>query len=92
MERIFEMEDNRFDALGTIKEILYYLAVAVIAFGWMFLMLLIISFVAVSVIRIRIPHMLVISGAFTVITLVVTAVLRARKKRKDREIQRMLRE
>ena len=86
------MDNNRFDALGTVKEILYYIAVTVIAFGWMFLMLLIISFVAASVIRIRIPHMLVTAGIFTVIVLVVSVFLRVRKKRKDREIQRMLRE
>ncbi len=86
------MENSRFDALETIKEVLYFLAVTVIAFGWMFLMLLIISFVAVSVIRIRIPAMLMISGVFTVAVVVFYVIRRVRKKRKDNEIQRMLRE
>ena len=86
------MENSRFDALETIKEVLYFLAVTVIAFGWMFLMLLIISFVAVSVIRIRIPAMLMISGVFTVTVGVFYVIRRVGKKRKDNEIQRMLRE
>lgn len=86
------MENSRFDALETIKEVLYFLAVAVIAFGWMFLMLLIISFVAVSVIRIRIPAMLIISGIFTVAVVAFYVIRRVRKKQKEAEIRRRLAE
>jgi hypothetical protein len=83
---------NRFDPLETIKEILWFLAVTAIAFGWMFLMMLIISFVAASVVKITIPVMLVTAVCFTVAVDIVAVIRRITKKRKEREIQRMLRE
>ena len=43
------MNENRFDPLEAVKEVLYFLAVSALAFAWMLLMLLIVSFVAVSV-------------------------------------------
>ncbi len=83
---------NRFDPLETIKEILWFLAVTAIAFGWMFLMMLIISFVAASVVKITIPVMLVTAVCFTVAVDIVAVIRRITKKRKERELQRMLRE
>ncbi len=85
------MNGNKFDPLEAVKEILYFLAVSAIAFVWMLLMLLIVSFVAVSVLKIKLTTMIFISLGFMVLIDIYYVIRRAAKKRKDREIQERLR-
>ena len=84
------MQENRFDPLQLLKEILLFLAVSALAFGWIMLMLLIFSFVAVSVITLKLNTMFIISIAFTPITDIYYIVRRSAKKREERRIKEML--
>ena len=84
------MNGNRFDPLEAVKEVLYFLAVSALAFAWMLLMLLIVSFVAVSVWRIRLTTMIFISLGFMVVADIYYVIRRTAKKRKEREIRERL--
>ena len=84
------MEENRFDPLKLIKEILLFLGVSALAFGWMMLMLLIVSFVAVSVITLKLKTMFIIAIAFTLIIDIYYVIRRSAKKREERRIMEML--
>ncbi len=84
------MEENRFDPLKTVKEILLFLGVSALAFGWMMLMLLIVSFVAVSVITLKLKTMFIVAIAFTLIIDIYYVIRRCAKKREERRIMEML--
>ncbi len=84
------MNENRFDPLEAVKEVLYFLGVSALAFAWMLLMLLIVSFVAVSVWRIRLTTMIFISLGFMVVIDIYYVIRRTAKKRKEREIRERL--
>ena len=84
------MEENRFDPLKQIKEILLFLGVSALAFGWMMLMLLIVSFVAVSVITLKLKTMFIVAIAFTLIIDIYYVIRRSAKKREERRIMEML--
>ncbi len=84
------MNENKFDPLEAVKEILLFLAVSAIAFLWMMLMLLIVSFVAVSVLKIKLTTMIFIALGFMVLIDIYYVIRRAAKKRKEREILRRL--
>lgn len=84
------MEENRFDPLKLIKEILLFLGVSALAFGWMMLMLLIVSFVAVSVITLKLKTMFIVAIAFTLIIDIYYVIRRSAKKREERRIMEML--
>ncbi len=60
------MRENRFDPLGIIKNVLVFLAITAIVYAWTMLVLLIISFVALSYITLKLDTMLIISGVTTV--------------------------
>ena len=85
------MNEDRFDPLEAVKEVLYFLAVSAIAFVWMLLMLLIVSFVAVSVLRIKLTAMIFISLGFMVLIDIYYVIRRVIKKRKEKEIRERLR-
>lgn len=72
---------RHFDPLALIKEILVFIGISVLAFGWMMLMLLIISFVALSYVKITLAVMLWVSAGFTVIADIYTAVRRYAPKK-----------
>ncbi len=84
------MNEGRFDALGAIKEVLYFLAVSAIGFCWMLLMLLIVSFVTVSVLKLRLETMIIIALGFMIVIDIYYVIKRSRKKRKERQIREML--
>ncbi len=85
------MNEDRFDPLEAVKEVLYFLAVSAIAFVWMLLMLLIVSFVAVSVLKIKLTTMIFIALGFMVLIDIYYVIRRVVKKRKDKEIRERLR-
>ncbi|MBO4504945.1 MAG: hypothetical protein J5728_00805 [Lachnospiraceae bacterium] len=84
------MEENRFDPIKLIKEILLFLGVSALAFGWMMLMLLIVSFVVVSVITLKLKTMFIVAIAFTLIIDIYYVIRRSAKKREERRIMEML--
>ena len=84
------MNEGRFDALGAIKEVLYFLAVSAIGFCWMLLMLLIVSFVTVSVLKLRLETMIIIALGFMIVIDIYYVIKRSSKKRKERQIREML--
>ena len=84
------MSNDRFDPLGAIKEVLLFLAVSVLAFGWMFLMMGIISFVALSYITIRLKAMILVSIAFMILIDIYYVIRRTLKKREEERIRRRL--
>ena len=84
------MEENRFDPLKLIKEIFLFLGVSALAFGWMMLMLLIVSFVAVSGITLKLKTMFIVAIAFTLIIDIYYVIRRSAKKREERRIMEML--
>lgn len=54
-------------------------SIKAVAFGWLLLMLLIISFVARSSVHLTIDKMLIMSGVFAFIVAIFTAVKKTRK-------------
>ena len=84
------MEESRFDPLKLIKEIFLFLGVSALAFGWMMLMLLIVSFVVVSVITLKLKTMFIVAIAFTLIIDIYYVIRRSAKKREERRIMEML--
>lgn len=75
-------ERKHFDPMEIIKEILAFAAVCVISYGWMLIMLLIVSFVFLSVFTILFEDMLIYSGIFTAIVACVYIIKRIKKKRR----------
>ncbi|MCR5331631.1 MAG: hypothetical protein K6E62_10685 [Lachnospiraceae bacterium] len=55
------MQEKKFDPLELIKQILVFLAISATVFGWSMLMLLIVSFVALSYITLKLKWMIIIS-------------------------------
>jgi hypothetical protein len=74
------MQENRFDPLGIIKQILVFIAVSAISFGWTMLVLLIVSFVALSYITIKLDTMILISVAVMLLFDAAYVIGRIRKK------------
>lgn len=59
------MNENKFDALRIIKEILGFIGVTAGIFAWMMIMQLIISFVALSYIHMQFKTMIIVSICVT---------------------------
>ncbi len=59
------MRENRFDPLAVLKNILVFLAITAVVFAWTMLVLLIVSFVALSYIKLRLDTMYIISAVVT---------------------------
>ncbi len=55
------MQEKKFDPLELIKQILVFIAISAVVFAWSMLMLLIVSFVALSYITLKLKTMIVIS-------------------------------
>ncbi len=70
---------SRIDVLDLIKELLFFIFVTVGSFGYVMLMLLIISFVAVAYLPLTIERMLVIAAVCTVLTDIWYIVKTAKK-------------
>ena len=70
---------SRIDVLDLIKELLFFIFVTVGSFGYVMLMLLIISFVVVAYLPLTIERMLVIAAVCTVLTDIWYIVKTAKK-------------
>ncbi len=85
------MQEKRFDALGLIKQILVFLAISAVTFIWCMLVLLIISFVALSYITLKLKWMIVISIVIMICIDTAYIIEKVRRKKKA-EIQRIRQE
>lgn len=72
-------KEDEFNPLNLLKDILGFAFVLAIAFGWMILMLLIISFVSLSYLHFNIDVMLYVSAGFAAICGVVYIFGKVRK-------------
>lgn len=72
-------KEGEFNPLNLLKGILGFVFVVAIAFGWMMLMLLIISFVSLSYLHFNIDVMLYVSAGFAAICGVVYIFGKVRK-------------
>ena len=79
------MNENRFDPLELLKQILAFLAVSLIGFLWTMTVLLIISFVALSYITLKLDMMVVISLAVMVLVDAAYLIRKFGKKKKNGE-------
>lgn len=73
--------NRHFDAMGVIKNILGFILVTAVAFGWMLLVLMLISFVALSYITLKLSTMLIASGGFAAIAGIGYIVRKIKKMR-----------
>ncbi len=71
--------DNPFTARDIILDIIMFFVCVAGAFGWMMLMLLIISFISLSYLHFKIDKMMIVSVIAAIATAVVYIVLKARK-------------
>ena len=76
------MQEKKFDPLGLIKQILIVLAISVIVFVWCMLVLLTISFVALSYITIKLKWMIIVSAIVTICVDSAYLISKALKKKK----------
>jgi TRAP-type C4-dicarboxylate transport system permease small subunit len=76
-----------FSGLDLVKEIIFCIIVMALAFGWMILMLLIISFVTLSYLQFNIKWMLIFSTIFAVLA-GIFYVVQTVKKYKKRKLVR----
>ena len=60
-------KENEFNPLNVLKEVLGFVFVVGMAFGWMMLMLLILSFVSLSYLHFNIDAMITFSTIFTIV-------------------------
>jgi hypothetical protein len=72
-------KEDEFNPLNLLKGILGFVFVVAIAFGWMMLMLLIISFVSLSYLHFNIDVMLYVSAFFAVVCGVIYIFSKIRK-------------
>ena len=77
---------DRFDPLALIKEIITLIVVLVVIFGWMMLVQLIISFVALSYVTLKLKTMIIVSVAVAVLFGIIFEVTRIRKRKKYSEL------
>ena len=84
--------NNPFGAKDIIADIIFFFVVTATAFGWLLLMLLIVSFVAHTYIHLKIDKMILASAVFAVVAAVVYIIKKAQKyirlsdeKRKHKE-------
>ncbi len=71
--------DNPFGARDIITDIIFFFVVTATAFGWLLLMLLIVSFVAHTYIHLKIDKMILASAIFAVVAAVVYIIKKAQK-------------
>lgn len=72
-------KENEFNPLNLFKDVLGFLFVVAIAFGWMILMLLIISFVSLSYLHFNIDTMINISLVFAAIAGLLYILLKVKE-------------
>ncbi|MBO4416110.1 MAG: hypothetical protein J5824_09060 [Lachnospiraceae bacterium] len=85
------MQEKRFDPLELIKQILVFLALSAVTFIWCMLVLLIISFVALSYITLKLKWMIVISIVIMICIDAAYIIEKVRRKKKA-EMQRIRQE
>ena len=85
------MQEKRFDPLELIKQILVFLAISAVTFIWCMLVLLIISFVALSYITLKLKWMIIISTIVMICIDTAYIIEKARRKKKA-EIRRIRQE
>lgn len=73
-------KENEFNPLELVKDIIGFVFVVGIAFGWMILMLLILSFVSLSYLHFNIDDMLNFSTVFAIIAGAVYVIHKVRIK------------
>ncbi len=71
--------NNPFGAKDVIADIIFFFVVTATAFGWLLLMLLIVSFVAHTYIHLKIDKMILASAVFAVVAAVVYIIKKAQK-------------
>lgn len=76
------MQEKRFDPLEVIKQILVFLAISAVTFIWCMLVLLIISFVALSYITLKLKWMIVISIVIMICIDAAYIIEKVRRKKK----------
>ena len=80
------MQEKKFDPLELIKQILVFLAISAVTFIWCMLVLLIISFVALSYITLKLKWMIIISIGL-MICVDIAYIAGKVRKRKDAEMR-----
>ena len=71
--------EKPYGAGDIVMDIITFVVYVVVAFGWLLLMLLIVSFVARSSVHLTIDKMLIMSGVFAFFVAIFTAVKKTRK-------------
>ena len=92
--------NNPFGAKDLIADIIFFFVVTATAFGWLLLILLIVSFVAHTYIHLKIDKMILASAIFAVVAAVVYIIKKAQKyirlsdekKRRKEEKERAVKE
>lgn len=84
------MNENRFDALGIIKEILGFIGATVGVFAWVMVMQLIVSFVALSYIHMQLKTMIIVAISLTAAFDIYYVIHRIHKKRKQKDVLRRI--
>lgn len=62
-----------------VKDIIFFFVVVAVAFGWLLLMLLIISFVSLSFLHMEFDHMVIASIVFAIVAGIVYIIVKSRK-------------
>jgi hypothetical protein len=68
-----------YTAFDIVKDIIFFFVVVAVAFGWLLLMLLIISFVALSYLHMKFDYMILASVIFAIIAGIVYIIVKSRK-------------
>ncbi len=77
------MQEKRFDPLEMIKQILVFLAISAVVFAWCMLVLLIISFIALSYIKLKLKWMIIASVIVMLCVDAAYIVGKVQKRRKS---------
>ena len=85
------MQENRFDPLGLIKQILVFIAISAVTFIWCMLVLLIISFVGLSYFSLKLKWMIVIS-VIVMICMDAAYIFGKIRKKKEAELRKIRQE
>lgn len=79
MEELKEEYTGENKTLDTVKAILGFFAAVILAFGWMLLMLLLVSFVSLSYFHFEIGKMILFSALFAIAIGIVYVISKIRK-------------
>ena len=72
-------EEHPFGALDIVKDIIFFFVVTAVAFGWMLLMLLIVSFVTLSYLHFEFSVMVTVSVITAIIVAIAYLIIKVNK-------------